>query len=334
MKSLTVSIISPLFNAEQNLRRMLDSVLLQTYLNWELILVNDGSTDSTLDILESYKKKDNRLRIFSQSNSGPAIARNKGIEEAQGDFLCFIDADDFVRKDYLEKLLAPIQFDKSIGLVCGGYYELNAQYPKGLKLHDFKSEHHNKVISRAEFQSNLFHGVTGVLWGKIFKSEIFRNNAIRLHPELRLSEDLLAVLEYSFHIENVHVLPDALYYYNRMDENSLSGKAKISNYKDLILLTQEIQKYQDKVPFLNLKSILMKRKFGFISKLLKDHSSNRKEFYKVADFIVSKEAAVESGIYGQNALNDRILKWIFTRRYFRAWLLLKVYTIRRKIKHG
>lgn len=334
MKSPLISIICPIFNAEQNLHRMLDSVLSQTYLNWELILVNDGSTDSSLDVIEGYKKVDNRLRVISQSNAGPAIARNNGIDQAKGDFLCFIDADDFVRKDYLEKLLSPIQFDKSIGLVCGGYYELNAQYPKGLKLHDFKSEHHNKIISKAEFQSNLFHGVTGVLWGKIFRSEIFKKNGIRLHPELRLSEDLLAVLEYSFHIENVHVLPDALYYYNRMDENSLSGKAKISNYKDLILLTQEIQKYQDKVPFLNLKSILMKRKFGFISKLLKDHSSNRKEFYKVADFIVSKEAAVESGIYGQNAFNNKILKWIFDGKYYKAWLLLKVYTIGRKIKHG
>ena len=328
-----ITIITPVYNAKRHLSQMLDSVLSQSYTNWELILVNDGSTDSTLDILEFYKKKDNRLRVFSQSNSGPAIARNKGIDNAQGDFICFIDADDFVRNDFLEKLIKPILLDKSIDLVCAGYYELNSKFPKGLKLHDFKSENHNKVVSKVEFQTNLFQGVAGVLWGKLFKWEVFKNNNIRLHPELRLSEDLLAVLEYSFHIEKVHILPDALYYYNRMDENSLSGKAKISNYRDLILLTQEIQKYQDKVPFLNLKSILMKRKFGFISKLLKDHSSNRKEFYKVADFIVSKEAAVESGIYGQNALNDRILKWIFTRRYFRAWLLLKVYTIGRKIKH-
>lgn len=329
-----VSVIIPVYNAEKSIEKTIDSIICQSFTDWELILVNDGSTDSTLDILESYKKKDNRLRIFSQSNSGPAIARNKGIEEAQGDFLCFIDADDFVRKDYLEKLLAPIQFDKSIGLVCGGYYELNAQYPKGLKLHDFKSEHHNKVISRAEFQSNLFHGVTGVLWGKIFRSEIFKKNGIRLHPELRLSEDLLAVLEYSFHIENVHVLPDTLYYYNRMDENSLSGKAKISNYKDLMLLTYEIEKHQDKLPFLDLKAILFQRKFAFISKLLRDHSGSKNDFYKIADFIVSKEQAIQSGIYGQNAFNNKILKWIFDGKYYKAWLLLKVYTIGRKIKHG
>lgn len=334
MKSPLISIICPIFNADQNLHRMLESVIAQSYPIWELILVNDGSTDSSLDILEDYKKVDNRLRVISQSNAGPAIARNNGIDQAKGDFLCFIDADDFVSKDYLEKLIQPILVDESIDLVCGGYFELNSKYPKGLRLHDFKTEKYNKVISRAEFHNNLFQGVTGVLWGKIFKSEIFRNNAIRLHPELRLSEDLLAVLEYSIHIEKVYIVPDALYYYNRMDESSLSGKAKISNYKDLMLLNYEIKKNEDKLSFLNLDAILSQRKFAFLSKLLMDHSKNRNDFYKIADFIVSKEKLKSSGKYCQSPINNKILKWIFDGKYFKAWLLLKAYSLGRKIKHG
>lgn len=334
MKTLLISIITPVYNAERHLSQMLDAVLSQTYPNWELIVVNDGSTDSSLNILEAYKKKDNRLRVFSQTNSGPAIARNKGIDEAQGNFLCFIDADDFIREDYLEKLIKPILKDESIDLVCGGYCELNLQHPKGINLHDFDSKDYHKIISRVKFQSNLFQGITGVLWGKAFKSDIFKRNNIRLHPDLRLSEDLLAVLEYSHHIENIYIVPDALYYYNRMDENSLSGKAKISNYKDLVLLSKEIQKHQNKLPFINLEETMKQRKFAFMSKLLKDHSRSWNDFYKTADFIVSKEQPSQSGVYSQNPLNNTILKWVFERKFFKAWSLLKIYTLGRKIKYG
>lgn len=94
MNQELISIIVPVYNAEKQLSTMIESVLSQSYMYWELILVNDGSTDSTNQILNEYIQKDKRIRSFNQINSGPSVARNKAIEEANGKYLAFIDADE------------------------------------------------------------------------------------------------------------------------------------------------------------------------------------------------------------------------------------------------
>jgi glycosyltransferase involved in cell wall biosynthesis len=95
-----ISIIIPVYNAEQTIDRCLDSVCGQTYTNLEIILVNDGSSDHSLEKLERWKQQDNRIIVISQDNSGSAIARNKGLYVATGDYIGFVDADDFVERDF------------------------------------------------------------------------------------------------------------------------------------------------------------------------------------------------------------------------------------------
>lgn len=186
MSETIISIITPIYNAEKQLPKMLATVIAQTYVNWELILVNDGSTDSSLAIIEAHAHEDERIRVFAQSNAGPSVARNVGIQHAQGKYLTFIDADDWVEVDWLEKLLhAMTNFD--VDLVCAGYYEVNPKFPQGLKLHDFEPHDFDQIIDRISYQSNLFNGVSGVLWGKLFKRSIFQENKILLHPDLKLA---------------------------------------------------------------------------------------------------------------------------------------------------
>lgn len=96
------SVIVPAFNAENSLERCIASIIGQSYPNWELIVVDDGSTDNTLQIVEQYSKQDNRIRVFSQENKGPGAARNLGISQCKGDYIAFIDADDYYDKDYIE----------------------------------------------------------------------------------------------------------------------------------------------------------------------------------------------------------------------------------------
>lgn len=96
------SIIIPVFNAEKTLRRAIDSVINQTYINWELILVNDGSIDNSKEIIENYSKRDQRIKAINQKNVGPGLSRNAGIEIAKGDYITFLDADDYYDNDYLE----------------------------------------------------------------------------------------------------------------------------------------------------------------------------------------------------------------------------------------
>lgn len=328
-----ISIIVPVYNAEQHLSKMIETVLSQTYQKWELILVNDGSIDNTDFIIKKYLQKDSRIRYFTQINSGPSAARNKGIAEAAGVYLSFIDADDWVSPHYLAKLIEPL-VDSKVDLVCAGYYEINNQYKEGLKLHDFKLEQHNHEINKYEFLSNIFNGVTGVLWAKLFKKEIFFINSIRLHLDLRLSEDLIAVLEYAMHIQTVYIVGDSIYYYNRLEQGNLSGRFKLSNYEDLQILKKEIEKYRNELLFLDLDDILKKRTYSFMIKLLRDHITSKEDFYAIADFLVKNESPFVTNCKHNDKINNRVLNWVFHGNYCGSLIVLRLYEMVRRFKNG
>lgn len=99
-----ISAIVPVYNTEKLVGRCIDSVISQTYPAWELILVDDGSTDGSLGVLKQYETNDSRIKVIHQENAGPGLARNKGIQNASGDYIVFIDSDDIIKPDYFEKL--------------------------------------------------------------------------------------------------------------------------------------------------------------------------------------------------------------------------------------
>lgn len=101
---MTISAIVPVYNTEKLVGRCIDCVIAQTYPDWELILVDDGSTDGSLSVLKEYETKDSRIKVIHQENAGPGLARNKGIQNASGDYIVFIDSDDVIKPDYFEKL--------------------------------------------------------------------------------------------------------------------------------------------------------------------------------------------------------------------------------------
>ncbi|WP_313114947.1 glycosyltransferase family 2 protein [Aequorivita sediminis] len=328
-----ISIIIPIYNASANLDDCLSSIRNQTYKNFEVLLINDGSTDGSAEIIQKYVNCDKRFLSFLQSNSGPSVARNLGIQGAKGNYLSFIDADDWVHPEYLKKMLDPM-LTHNTDLVCAGYYEVNPKSPKGLKLHDFEEEFFNKKLSKQMYQSNLFNGVSGVLWGKLFKKTIFHDHNINLHTELRLSEDLLAVLEYSRYIDKVFIIPDSIYYYNRLDDGGLSGKLNIEKYANLETLFQEIDNYSEDLDFLDLEAIKSKRKYSFMVQLLKDNSYSKKEFYKIADFLVEKNFSIDSRVLLHNKVNNLILKNIFNGNYLISFTIVNIYKFLNRIKNG
>ena len=101
---MTISVIVPVYNTEFLVGRCIDSITAQTYPDWELILVDDGSTDGSLGVLREYESRDSRIKVIHQENAGPGLARNKGIQNASGDYIVFVDSDDVVKPDYFEKL--------------------------------------------------------------------------------------------------------------------------------------------------------------------------------------------------------------------------------------
>lgn len=110
-----ISVIFPVYNAEKYLKTCLDSLISQTYTNFEVLCVDDGSTDHSLDILRFYEKKDNRIKVFIQENAGPAAARNKALQYASGNYISFVDADDYLVENAFEKL-SKVAVEKKIGI--------------------------------------------------------------------------------------------------------------------------------------------------------------------------------------------------------------------------
>lgn len=331
-KNLEITIIIPVFNAEKYLVRCLESIICQTYKNFEVILINDGSTDKSERIILDFVKSYNRFRYFSQSNAGPSLARNLGIKEAKGKYLAFIDADDWLGPDYLEKLVIPMQ-KPLIDLVCAGYYEVNKDYPKGLQLHDFQPEFFTSSIDKKRFQVNLFNGLTGVLWGKLFKKEIFLVNNIEFHPNLRLSEDLLAVLEYSLYLNKVFIIPDSIYFYNRLNENGLSTGLNIEKYYSLKKFFQELEPFRKKLDFIDFEQKKNNRLNSFMIELLKANASSKQKYYTIADFLVRNEKSFHPHITQISKKNYLILKNIFNGNFYSSWIIMKTYLNLKAIKN-
>ena len=119
MSEKLVSIIIPVYNAEKYLQKCLDSVISQTYTNIEILLINDGSNDGSKQICEDYEKQDNRIKLFTCLNSGPAFARNLGLSKATGEYIMFVDSDDYVSHEIVEKLVMAIE--KNDGDVAVSY---------------------------------------------------------------------------------------------------------------------------------------------------------------------------------------------------------------------
>lgn len=237
-----ISIIIPAYNAEAVLQRCLQSVQQQTYKNFEAIVVNDGSKDGTAAMIDGFASKDARFKAIHQQNQGVSAARNNALDLATGDFVTFIDADDYVKPDYLQKLLAAM-IEESADMAAGGYYELSPYGKKPVPLHDLQKFYPQSIISRDDFQSVLFSGVTGVLWGKMFRKDMIERFRLRLNPEINYSEDLVFVLQYTNEIENIAVVYDQLYYYDRTGEGGLSSRYGEGFLKNVILANQELQKH-------------------------------------------------------------------------------------------
>ena len=220
MNEKKVSIIIPAYNAEKTIQSTLMSIINQTYLNYECIVIDDGSHDRTVECVRAVV--DDRIRLVSQKNRGPSSARNHGLDISQGDYICFIDADDIVAADYLEKLV--INIGSSQLIVCG-YIKVSINGNEE-KLAPTQEE----IVSGKCMQSIVLSDISinGYLWNKMFIRNIIDKYKIRFVEDICFGEDLLFVEEYLNHVKSVAVLADTLYYY-KDSETSISRRTSQKN---------------------------------------------------------------------------------------------------------
>ena len=262
MKKCKLSIILPVYNSELYLEDCIDSILSQTYLDFELIIINDGSTDNSKLICEKYRDKDDRIVLINKENGGVSSARNLGLQIAKGDLVMFIDSDDLFMANTLSTIIS--NFDNT-DLLCFGFNELYLDATKEvLCCHNInnKEDFLNRVI--------LSHEIGGYLWNKVYKRQIIISNSIQFDESIHYCEDLIFVTDYLGYCRNVKYIKKTLYNY-RMRRNSVSfnflSKKNVSilkAYEKLItkyetdLLLNNFLKYSYIVNYYKLKSIIPK----------------------------------------------------------------------------
>lgn len=178
----TVSIIIPIYNSSQFILKTLISLEAQSYNNYEIILINDGSTDDSLNILMDYKKNKDNIILYSQKNSGVSAARNKGIELANGDFIAFLDSDDTYAPTFLEKMLAK-QKEKDANIVYCGFNRIGIS---GKTLPIYNSFREGNILNSYLQRNGYFH-----FSGMLIRKSILINNFIYFEIGCNISEDLL-----------------------------------------------------------------------------------------------------------------------------------------------
>lgn len=208
-----ISVIVPIYNASNTLNRTLDSIISQSYLNLEIILVNDGSTDDSLEICEEYKKKDSRIIIINQENKGVGEARNKGIDISSGDYICFIDADDTIAENYIYELYNSItdsKSDFSVGKInCISEFGNFSPY-----------NNESKIFCQKEFIKMFLNFQIGsAVWGKLFTKKIIGNTRFEL---LSINEDFIFFWEIIKKSNLISTTTKTLYNYYLNTKNSLT----------------------------------------------------------------------------------------------------------------
>ena len=220
-----ISIIVPVYNAEEYIEKTLEAILCQTYKNIEVILVNDGSTDNTLSILNKYQKKDNRIKVITTKNMNVSNARNTGLKHAKGKYISFIDSDDLINKEYIACLYDAIKLTNSdyahakISVEregINGYVSTTS--PKLIKIEDPK-----KAYLRMDTKF--------AVWGKLFKIELIKDIEFDKIP---CFEDFKYMWEVSKKAKSAVITSDATYRYIQRTKNSLTQKDYNDTNKELI----------------------------------------------------------------------------------------------------
>lgn len=205
----TISIIVPVYNTEQYLNRCIDSILSQSFTNFELLLIDDGSTDKSGDICDEYARKDERIKVFHKKNGGVSSARNMGLDFARGEWITFVDADDWIVKDCLNWEYSLFQED----LIIFSYYNNSETSNNLFPINSFVTKGKDELNDL--YQTLIYKGFFRTVWSKLFKKSIINN--LRFDEAISIGEDHLFLLNYLCKIEACRFVDKPFYVHRSFD---------------------------------------------------------------------------------------------------------------------
>ena len=229
-----LSIIIPVYNSEKYLEECLISVVNQSLKDFEIICINDGSTDNSLKILEKFAEQDSRIRIINQQNQGQGYARNAGLEAAAGDYVGFIDSDDYISPDFYEKLY---KYKDDIVLSTKRKYLIDGK----LKTKDFKAKDKNSLIMK---NCNIYN--------KIYSKEFLLNNNIKFYGKTNPAEDNYFSVKAILKAESIKIINGGTYFY-RVVEGSTIHKTFSRNGFEILNIMKEIKNFNPDLEIIDSK---------------------------------------------------------------------------------
>ncbi len=230
------SIIIPVYNVEKYLRECLESVLCQTYEDWEVICINDGSTDGSATILEEYAAKDSRFKVISQPNGGLSAARNTGLDAASGDYVLFLDSDDYLEKEALQIVANNLTDEDLICFSGRRFFEETGAYEEADILHKETFSTGWEYYSKRALDKRDFAFVCVVL--RCYKRAYLLDNGLRFKPGIYHEDNMFTPLA-CYYAKNVKVIPDVLYDY-RVRGSSIMTSRSLKHKEDIITIANSL----------------------------------------------------------------------------------------------
>ena len=263
-----ISVIVPVYNAEKYLHRCIKRILAQDYTDFELLLIDDGSTDNSGTICDEYAIKDNRIRVFHKENGGVSSARNWGLDNAIGEYIMFVDSDDYMLPGMLEVMLSTLESKKADLVVCGttetggGYWRpiADVDYSINQLKENFVSLLHTELLSPP--------------WNKIYKKDIIGNN--RFCEDISFGEDLLFNIQYLEKCENISFIKESPFYHEKENENSLVVKFNRNRLLDIEKVWVVVERFSED-------------KEGLYSKYLRDLTVYIRQLLKTKQYLWSEK---------------------------------------------
>lgn len=327
-----VSIVVPVYNAEKYLQRCIDSIVNQTYQNIEVIVVNDGSTDSS----ESIAKSCEYVHYIYQENKGVSAARNAGLNVVTGDYILFVDSDDYCEPTMVQELVSYINECEMV--YCAYYFEY------GDKTKVVKNVFDDGIYSLSDVFEALFFGLRNInetemstsLWRYLFKSDIIKNYNIKFDEYIRYAEDWLFYTEYCKYVSNIYLTNNTLYHYNQNPE-SLTHTFRPTTLLGITKSIYILNKWLSLVRNSNIEKskyepLIAKRYLNFVLNQSKNvwnmknpsKVKEKKSLVLKSILMVKLEEKLKDFEYLEFSIMERLLLWAITHK---KMYIISIYSI-------
>ena len=317
-----ISVIIPVYKVEDYLEKCINSVINQTYTNLEIILVDDGSTDDSPKICDEYAKKDNRIKVIHKENGGLSDARNKGIEIASGEYIGFVDSDDWILPNMYEVLLRNLIKNNADISVCNlirSKDDIKDIKNKKIKIKVYNQEKYLNKFFKINSQTCEYYA-----WNKLYKKNIIEKN---MYPVGLTSEDVVGTYKAILNANIIVKTSEILYIY-RINDNGITGKFSNKDYDLLKIwdMVVEITKERDKEEYLD-NSILNRKRINFtlLYRMGLEFSNNELKLNKIAKQLLLELKKDEKFLLSSKIkFSRKMMIFFFCRNYYLYINILKL----------